>query len=250
MHEGGRKLGRILEHVTEHATCGISLLALERLADDLIRKEGGQASFKTVKGYKWATCLCVNEAVVHGIPVEYTLRDGDILTVDIGLLYQGLHTDTAWTIEVGHKEKHPNNPKSCREKQDFLAVGQKALWHAISQATAGNRIGHISKAIQDTIEQAGYNVVRTLVGHGVGKELHEEPQIPGILKGALESTPMLENGMTLAIEVIYAMGSGSIVYENDDGWTLSTRDRSISAVFEHTICISEDKPAILTRAEA
>jgi methionyl aminopeptidase len=128
-----------------------------------------------------------------------------------------------------------------------LKIGEEALWNAIAQAKEGNTIGQISKVIQDQIEGNGYHIVKSLVGHGVGRELHEEPQIPGFVKADIRRTPVLEKGWTVAIEIIYAMGTGSVVYGNDDGWTISTKDGSISAVFEHTIAISGSEPLVLTK---
>lgn len=239
MEEGGKKLGAVLQKLLELAQPNVSLLDIEKEAQIRIEEAGGLASFKTVKGYKWATCLCVNEAVVHGIPTNKKLISGDLFTIDIGMLYKGLHTDTAWTKIIGETDS---------KKEKFLRVGEEALLSAIGQATIGNRVGHISKTIQEAIEGAGYSVVRTLVGHGVGKMLHEEPQVPGILKEAIEKTPELRSGMTIAIEVIYAMGDSTVVYNNDDGWTIATKDRSLSAVFEHTIAISEEGPTVLTKS--
>ncbi|MEK7587344.1 MAG: type I methionyl aminopeptidase [Patescibacteria group bacterium] len=250
MREGGKRLGTILQKLLDAAHVGVSLNTLEEMADDLITKAGGTASFKTVKGYRWATCLCVNEVVVHGIPTDYMLQDGDILTIDVGMLYKGFHTDTAWT-KIITLPRHPREGGDpALEKMNFLRVGEKALWKAIDQARVGNRIGHISRTIQTIVEGAGYNIVKTLVGHGIGRELHDPPQIPGFLKGSIEDSPLLEEGMTIAIEIIYAMGSGVIVYGNSDGWTLATRDRSLSAVFEHSVVIAREGPVILTKADA
>lgn len=236
MAEGGVKLGAILQKLLDKAQLGVSLMDIETLADGLIRQEGGAASFKTVKGYKWATCLCVNDVVVHGIPTDYVLKDGDILTIDTGMLYKGFHTDTAWTKCIGSQNE---------ETRKLLKVGEDALWQAIAQATAGNRVGHISQTIQRIIEGAGFGIVKTLVGHGVGRELHEAPQIPGFLKGPIEATPELVKGMTIAVEVIYAVGTGAVVYSNDDGWSIASRDGSLTAVFEHTIAITDGQPQVL-----
>ncbi len=241
MTEGGKKLGVILQQLLAASKPGISLLAIESQAMDLIAKTGGSPSFVTVPGYRWATCLCVNEVVVHGIPTERKLSEGDVLTIDVGMFYKGLHTDTAWTKIVGRAQG-----KEQSEKERFLKVGEDALWKAIDQARAGNHVGYISQAIQSTIEKAGYGVVRTLVGHGVGKGIHEEPQIPGLLKGRIEDTPELCSGMTIAIEVIYTMGSPVVVYDNDDGWSIATKDRSLSSVFEHTVAITGGVPIVLT----
>ncbi len=239
MREGGAKLGAILQKLLQKVTPGVSLLEIESLANQLIRDAGGEASFKTVKGYKWATCLCVNDVVVHGIPTDRHLKGGDLLTIDVGMLYKGFHTDTAWTKIIGPQNEEVNK---------FLKTGEDALWQAIAQARAGNRVGHISQAVQKVVEGAGYGIVKTLVGHGVGRELHEEPQIPGFLKSPIETTTELVLGMTIAVEVIYSMGSGAVVYINDDGWSIGTRDGSLASVFEHTIVINDGKPEVLTQA--
>jgi methionyl aminopeptidase len=235
MREGGRVLGTILQELLGFSRPGTSLLDIEALAQKRIVQAGMKPSFSTVANYQWATCLCVNEVIVHGIPTGYRLKEGDLLTIDIGLINRGFHVDTAWTKVVGGKD------------DTFLEVGQEALKKAIDQAKAGNRVGHISKAIQEIIEGAGYGVVKTLVGHGVGKTLHEPPQIPGFVRGSIEKTPRLTVGMTIAIEVIYAMGSPAITYY-DDGWSIATRDHSLSAVFEQTIAVTDSKPLILTPA--
>jgi len=242
MKEGGNKLGTILEDLLAYSQPGVVLMDIEKRACDLIEKAGAAASFKIVPGYKWATCLNVNEVVVHGIPTQYILKDGDILTIDIGLIYKGFHTDTAGTKIIGDRVQ------SLVEKQKFLDVGKKALQKGIEQAKIGNRIGNISKVVQETIEGAGYSIVKSLVGHGVGRDLHEEPQIPNYLRGAIENTLPLKEGMTIAIEPIYAAGQGEIVYKNTDGWTLATRDRSLTSVFEHSLAITANGPIVLTRS--
>lgn len=248
MRVGGEKIGAILLQLLEKAQPGVSLLDIETLADQLIQLSGGTASFRTVKGYNWATCMCVNDVVVHGIPTKYVLKDGDVLTIDVGLFYQGFHTDTAWTKIIEKKLDFALESLALvSEKEKFLAVGEEAMWQGISQARAGNRVGHISQAVQKIIEGAGFGVVKTLVGHGVGQELHEAPQIPGFVKVPIESTPLLVSGMTIAVEVIYARGRGAVVYVNDDGWSIGTRDGSLAAVFEHTIVITDGKPEVLTQ---
>jgi len=247
--EGGQKLGLILEELLQEAKVGVSLMQLEDLAQKLIEKAGGTPSFQTVEGYAWATCLCVDDVVVHGIPTEYVLNEGDVLTIDVGILYHGYHTDTAWT-KIVTSRSNPHQDKIVTKESDierFLRIGEEALWNGISEAKQGNRIGHISRALQEIIEGGGYSVVKSLVGHTVGRELHEAPQVPGFLKGKIEQTPLLTNGMTLAIEIIYAQGNGGIVYANDDGWTLATKDGSLAAVFEHSIRIDGDYPQVLTR---
>jgi methionyl aminopeptidase len=241
MIEGGRLLGSILELLLKEVAPGITLAQIEEKANRLIIEAGGQPSFKLVKGYHWATCICINEEVVHGIPTNYIIKDGDIVTIDIGMLYQGYHTDTASTVIAG-KLRNDNH----KTVSDFLASGQKALARAIKAATPGHRIWDISRSMEEVIRSGGYEPVRSLVGHGIGRELHEAPQIPCFTKGSRERTLKLETGMALAIEVIYAQGCGEVVYGNDDGWTIATRDGSLSAVFEHTIIVGE-VPKVLTK---
>lgn len=253
MREGGANLGAILQKLLDKAQPGVALLDIDTLADRLIREAGGEASFKTVKGYQWATCLCVNDVVVHGIPTQYKLKEGDLLTIDVGMLYKGFHTDTAWTKIVQSTPRKDSGQAPYTVHSDtlkFLKVGEEALWKAINQARSGNRVGHISHVIQKAIEGAGYGIVKTLVGHGVGRELHEAPQIPGFLKGPIETTQELAAGQTLAIEVIYATGNGAVIYPNDDGWSIATRDGSLTAVFEHTVAITERDPIVLTLSQS
>lgn len=244
MREGGKLLFGILQELLVMANPGVALLDIDKRADERIAQKGGYPSFKTVKGYQYATCLCVNAEVVHGVPTERQLKEGDVLTIDIGMLYKGFHTDTAWTKIVQTSDvRH----QMSEEKEKFLHVGLEALRRGIEQARIGNRIGHISKAISDTIEGAGYGIVKTLVGHGVGKDLHEKPQVPNYLTGDIAATLELEEGMTIAIEPIYAQGRGDLVYANSDGWTLATRDGSLAAEFEHTVVITRADPLILTK---
>jgi methionyl aminopeptidase len=239
MREGGGKLGKILNELLVFSQPGVSLIDIEKRANELILKSGATPSFSTVPGYHWATCLNVNEVVVHGIPSKYVLKDGDLLTIDIGLIFKGFHSDTAGTKTIGPSKKN----------DEFLRIGKLALERGIEQAKVGNRVGNISKVVQETIEGAGYSIVKSLVGHGIGHDLHEEPQIPNYLRGAIENTVLLKEGMTIAIEPIYAEGRGEIVYENDDGWTLASRDRSLTSVFEHSLAITSNGPVVLTKAE-
>ena len=243
MREGGRKLGKILESLLDLALPGTNLLTIEDVAMREIRASGGTPSFTTVADYKWATCLCVNEAIVHAIPKSYVLKEGDVLTIDIGLIYGGFHTDTAWTKIIKNTESKIEN---LGKLDAFLKSGEKAMWDAIEVSRIGNHIGDLSLSIDKEMKQSGYQVTKTLVGHGVGRTLHEEPQIPGYVRGELKNTQKLIGGETLAVEVIYAKGSGVVVYANDDGWTLTTKDGSVSAVFEHTIAVTESGPEVLT----
>ena len=253
MREGGKKLGGILQTLLSHSQPGVKLIDIENEAQRLIKEAGGEPSFSTVEDYKWVTCLCINEQVVHGIPNEYILKDGDVFTIDIGMIYKGFHTDTADTKIISSPSSLTLRSGQAvisdqTEKERFLDVGRETLKKAIALARPGNRVGHISQCIEKEIKGAGYSVVRSLTGHGVGKTLHEEPMIPEYLDRPIEQTPLLTAGMTIAIEIIYAMGKGSIVYENQDGWTLASKDRSLTAVFEHSVGILEDKTQVLTES--
>ncbi len=239
MREGGRKLACVLQQVLQEAKLGVALWQLDSLAEELIKKQGGEPSFKTVRGYHWTTCININEGVVHGIPGKYQLKENDLVSLDIGILYQGLHTDMSRTVRVKEQENR-------RVKEDeFLQAGERALKKAISAAKAGNRVGHISQAIEKEIRKAGFSPIEVLTGHGVGKKLHEDPLIPCLLMEEIERTPLLENGMTLAIEVIYAQGNPEVVLA-DDGWTIETADGKLSGLFEDTIAISQGQTLVLT----
>jgi len=239
MRQGGKILSEVLWEVLAAAKPGISEMALDALAEKRIREKGGEPGFQKVPGYKHTICVSTNDVVVHGIPTEYRLQEGDVFGVDCGVFYKGFHTDMAHTIVVGGKKSS--------EVDVFLKTGEKALTAGIAEAKGGNRVGHISKAIQDIVEnQGGYSIVRTLVGHGVGKNLHEEPEIPGFLSRDIKKTPQLTVGMTIAVEIIYNIGGKEIMYKNDDGWTISTADEKISGLFERTIAITERNPIVLT----
>ena len=196
------------------------------------------------QGYKHAICVSTNDAVVHGVPTGYKLKEGDIIGIDCGVYYRGFNTDAAQTVRV---QSSKFKVQSSDEVDRFLDVGEKALEEAIKVSKAGNRVGHISKKIQDIVEGAGYSVVRSLVGHGVGRSLHEEPEVPGFLARKIEDTPKLRERMTIAIEVIYNMGKADVVYSNDDGWTIKTKDGSLAGLFERTVAITKSGPLILTK---
>jgi methionyl aminopeptidase len=241
MRIGGKMLSQTLMASLEKIKPGVSELEIDGFAERTIVQKGGEPGFKKVKGYHNTICVATNEIVVHGIPTKRTFEAGDVVCIDCGVYYGGLHTDMAETIYL-------NDPKDPlkKEKLQFLGVGRKALTEAIAVAKPGNRIGDISKTIQDIVEGAGYSVVRNLVGHGVGKELHEDPEVPGFLEGDIRKTPVLKENMTIAIEVIYAMGKPDVSYASDDGWTIKTADNSLSAVFERTVLITKGMPEILT----
>lgn len=239
MAEGGHILSEVLWEVLDSAKPGVSEVELDKLAERLILKKGGEPGFKKVEDYPNSTCISVNDVVVHGLPTKYVLAEGDVLGVDCGVFYKGFHTDMAQTIRVGSKLND--------EIDKFLEVGEKAMYEGIKMAKPGNRVGHVSKAVQDIVEkEAGYSIVRTLVGHGVGRELHEEPHVPGFLKGSIEKTPELKEGMTITVEVIYNMGKHDVVLDKDR-WTIRSKDRSISGLFERSLAITSKGPLILTK---
>ena len=239
MKKAGKILGQVLRETIDLVKPGITEDELDSFADKRIQELGGFPGFKKVPGYSNAICVATNDVVVHGIPKKRTLKEGDIIGVDCGVYLNGFHTDMAETVVVGKT----NNKKIY----DFLDAGKRAMYAGIKQAKPGNRVGDISKVMQDIVEkEGGYSVTRSLVGHGVGRELHEEPQIPGYLVGKIEKTPKLEVGMTIAIEIIYNMGKKDVEYEGTDDWTIVTKDGSLSGVFERTIVISENGPELVT----
>lgn len=238
MATGGKMLADTLYSVMDAAVPGVSEIELDALAEKLIREKGGEPGFMRVQGYKHTVCMSTNDVVVHGVPTDYILKDGDMVGIDCGVFYKGFHTDMSHSKIVG---KNPN-PKN----QQFLDTGKHALDTAIEQAVIGNHVGHISKTIQDIVEGAGYSIVRGLVGHGVGRDLHEEPEVPGFLRGNIAKTPVLKEGMVIAVEIIYNMGAKDVVYNNKDGWTISTADGSLSGLFERTVAITKNGPLILT----
>ena len=238
MRESGRIASSALKKAIEAVRDGITPLELDKIASDEILRLGGDWSYKTVPGYKHATCITLNEQVVHGIPTDVKIKEGDLVSIDLAVLYKGWHTDCAWTKLVQSAKG-----KVQSEKEKFLKVGEEALWDGVAKAIEGNTVGDISHAIQLMVENSGYSVVRSLVGHGVGKSLHEEPEVPGY--GTKGTGAKLVPGMTLAIEVIYAQGDYQVVL-GSDGWTYSTLDKSLSALFEMSVVVGKEKAEVLT----
>jgi methionyl aminopeptidase len=237
MKEGGRRLALVMREALLLVKPGLSLSDLDQEIEKLILKNGGQPSFKTVPDYHWASCLNINQGVVHGVPNDYRLQKNDLLSIDIGFLWQGFHNDMARTLNVGE-----GNAKLRK----FLTVGKETLKKAIQAAKVGNRIGHLSAAIEKGLKDAGYSPVEILTGHGVGRKLHEEPQIPCLLWKSLKNTPEIKSGMVLAIEVIYAQGSPDLVLGNDN-WTIETKDGQLSGLFEDTVLVESGKTEVLTK---
>jgi len=239
MREGGRKLARVRDFLSEKIGEGVSAWDIEELAVRLIKKEKAEASFKMVKGYSWATCVNLNEGLVHGIPTKNVIfKKGDVVSVDLGIYYNGFHTDTSFTKAIDPDSKTAN----------FLQVGKTAMKKAIEKTRLGNYVYDISEAIETPIKKAGFSPIKALVGHGVGRALHEEPQIPCFVPGAEESSSKLPVGAVLAIEVMYCMGQPDVVI-NNDGWTISTADGKISALFEDTVAVTNKGPMVLTTLE-
>lgn len=237
MVEGGQKLARVKEALRAEVKEGVSAKDLDELAETLIGKEGGYPSFKMVPGYFWSICVNVNEGVVHGIPrEEIKFKKGDLVSVDVGMYYKGFHTDTAFTLGIGVD----------KEISKFLEVGQRALSLAIKAAKPGERIYDISLAIEKTLKKEGYSPIKALVGHGIGRKLHEEPQIPCFVgRVKRDETPKIPKSAALAIEVMYSLGSGEVVL-GEDKWTITTSDAKISGFFEETVIVAQDGALVLT----
>ncbi len=246
MRKGGGILAEVLREVLDEVKPGVTELELDVLADRLITQKGAEAAFKKVPGYNHATCISTNNVVVHGVPGDHKLKEGDIIGIDCGVYYKGLYTDMSETRRVSTIEGKQLTSNKKDEIDRFLETGKRALDEAIKVAVAGNRVGHISKTIQNIVENDGYSVVRSLIGHGIGKKLHEDPEVPGFLDKRIEKTPLLKEGMTIAVEVIYNAGKSDVSYANNDGWTIATADGSISGLFERTIAITDKGPKVLT----
>jgi methionyl aminopeptidase len=232
--KSGSLVAETISYIGERLTPGITTGELDREADRFIRAGGGVPTSKGYKGYPAAICISPNAVVVHGIPGGHRVQEGDVITVDVGVTLDGAIADSAYTFTVGQVDA---------ETQRLLDVGQEALGAGIGQAQLGNRIGDISHAVQEVVEGAGFSVVRSLVGHGVGRHYHEDPHVPNF--GIPGRGPRLSEGMTIAIEPMITAGS-SDVFMMDDGWTIRTADCSMSAHFEHTVAITADGPRILT----
>jgi methionyl aminopeptidase len=236
MARAGRVVADTLALVGEHLRAGMTTEELDSLAEDYIRSQGGTPTFKGYHGFPASICASPNSMVVHGIPGEYRIEDGDLLSVDVGVTLKGFVADSAYTFAVG---------EIGDDAQRLLDVGQAALEAGIAEARGGNHIGDISNAVQRTVEEAGFSVVKSLVGHGIGRSMHEEPQIPNW--GEPGRGPLLAPGMTLAIEPMITAGGPDVVVA-EDRWSISTDDGSLSAHFEHTVAVTDGEPRILTAA--
>ncbi|PIV09461.1 type I methionyl aminopeptidase [Candidatus Roizmanbacteria bacterium CG02_land_8_20_14_3_00_36_15] len=237
MTEAGRRLKQVVTQLKPYIKEKISTKEIDSIADSLIRKLGCETSFKKVKGYRWATCLSINEQVVHTPPSDRVLKKGDVFTIDIGVCYRGFHSDFSDTFVIGDTP----TPK----QKEFLRVGKTTLMKAINQCKENNYIGDISATIEQEIYGHGYFVIKQLTGHGIGRRLHEDPYVFGYLDCPVEKTPLIKKGLVVAIEVIYSLGSEEVVSENG-GWSLVTKDGSLAACFEHTVAVTGKNTLILT----
>ncbi len=235
--ESAQILGKAHAEVARMIKPGAKTSEMDRVAEEFIRDHGGVPSFLNYNGFPYTLCVSPNEQVVHGFPSDRELRDGDILSIDCGVYYQGFHSDSAYTYPVGQVEE---------EKLQLLRVTKESLYKGIDEAVVGKRVGDISYAIQHHVETYGYTVVRELVGHGVGRDLHEEPEVPNY--GKRGRGAKLKEGMVIAIEPMINLGKKEIVQESD-GWTIRTRDRAASAHYEHTVAVRKGKAEILTTHE-
>ncbi|MBL7771167.1 MAG: type I methionyl aminopeptidase [Flavipsychrobacter sp.] len=238
IRESSLLVSKTLAHVASVIKPGMTTLQLDDLAETFIRDHGAVPSFKNYKGFPFTCCISVNDAVVHGFPNDRPLRDGDIVSVDVGVYKNGFHGDSAYTFALG---------TISEEVSQLLEVTKTSLYLGIEKAVAGNRVGDISFAIQEYAEKKfKYGVVRELVGHGLGRHLHEEPQVPNY--GKRGSGAKLKDGLVIAIEPMINMGVKEVWYE-EDGWTVKTKDGLPAAHFEHTICVRRGKADILSSFE-
>lgn len=234
MHEAGKILAAVLKEIEKQVKPGVATLELDRAAEALILKYGAKPSFKGYDGFPYSLCASVNENIVHGHPSEYVLKEGDIIGLDLGVLYRGYNSDMAITVPVG---------KVSFEAKRLINTTKKALRLGIKKARAGNTTGDIGNTVQRFVEGQGFGIIRDLCGHGIGKNLHEDPKIPNF--GKRGSGEKIVEGMVICIEPMVTMGDYHLK-KADDGYGYSTKDNSLTAHFEHTIAITKKGPVILT----
>jgi len=234
MRQAGRIVAETLTMVGENIKPGITTLELDRMVEEFILSQNAIPAFKNYHGYPASACISINEEVVHGIPGKREVKEGDIVSVDVGSIYENFYGDSARTFAVGEISK---------EKAQLMEITQKCLMAGIDKARNGNKLGQISAAVQQIADEHGYGVVRQLVGHGIGRKLHEDPQVPNY--GTGDEGPILKSGMVIAIEPMINMGTYE-VKAMPDGWTFVTADGLPSAHFEHTVVITENEADILT----
>jgi len=235
MKISNRIVVEVLEEIKKKIRVGVTTIELDRLAESVILKKGGTPAFKGYRGYPNSLCISINEQVVHGIPSNRRLKDGDLVSIDLGVYHDGYYGDAAITVGAG---------EITFEAKRLLDATQKALYVGIEKARAGNHLSDISNAVQMYVEREGFSVVRAFVGHGIGTSLHEEPQVPNF--GEAGKGPLLKNGMVLAIEPMVNAGVSDVEVLEDD-WTVVTADGSLSAHFEHTVAVTDNGVEILTK---
>ena len=235
MADSCRIVAEVLEGIKGHVTVGVTTKELDDYVESFILSKSAKPAFKGYRGYPASVCTSVNEEVVHGIPSSRKLKNGDIICLDIGVLFRGFYGDAAITLPVGN---------ISAEAKKLISVTEQSLQAGIAKAIVGNRLYDISSAVQQCVESDGFSVVRNFVGHGIGRNLHEDPQLPNF--GKAGQGARLVEGMTLAIEPMVNAG-GWEVSVLDDGWTAVTRDRSLSAHFEHTVAITKNGYNVLTK---
>ncbi|MBQ6559467.1 MAG: type I methionyl aminopeptidase [Erysipelotrichaceae bacterium] len=238
MDHAGTIVARVHKKMKEVIRPGISTLELNRIAEEVIRENGATPSFKNYQGFPAAICTSINDMLVHGIPDHTILKDGDIITVDVGACYKGYHGDSGWTYTVGNV----TDPKVF----ELLRVTEESLYLGLEQVKPGNHIGDIANAIQTYVESFGFSLPEEYTGHGIGKSVHEDPYVPNVGKpGTLE---LLKKGMCIAVEPMVFMGSARC-YTLKDGWGVKSYDHSWAAHYEHTVAITEDGCRILTKED-
>lgn len=232
--ESAQILGKAHGEVAKIIRPGVKTSELDEVAEEFIRDHGGSPSFKNFNGFPSSLCISLNENVVHGFPSDYELREGDIISVDCGVFYKGFHSDSAYTYPIG---------EVSAEVKQLLEVTKESLYKGIEKAVYGNRIGDVAYAIQHYVESYGYGIVRELVGHGLGRDLHESPEVPNY--GKRGKGPVLKEGLVIAIEPMINLGTRKVVQESD-GWTIRTADRQPSAHYEHTVAIFKEGTEVVT----
>lgn len=238
MQRSGAVLAQVHDLLAPMVQPGVTTAELDAVAEEFIRRHGGQPTFKGYQGFPATLCTSVNDKVVHGIPDEVPLEDGDLLSIDCGVTLRGWVSDSARSYVVGGT--------GASEAQRLIDVSYDALDAGIAQCRAGHTVGDIGHAVQQVAEAAGFHVIRKLVGHGVGRSMHEDPQVPNY--GTPGSGPLLEPGYVFALEPMIAIGTVDIVEDHEDGWSIYTADGSLAAHVEHTIAVTEDGPLVLTRS--
>ncbi|PKP42952.1 MAG: type I methionyl aminopeptidase [Bacteroidetes bacterium HGW-Bacteroidetes-10] len=234
LRENALLVSRTLAEVGKHVAPGVTTQELNKIAETFIRDNGAEPAFLGYGGFPYTLCISVNDVVVHGFASQYRLNEGDIISVDCGTLYKGFYGDSAYTFPVG---------EVSAETAKLLRVTKESLYLGIEKAIVGNRIGDISSAVQEHVEKAGFSVVREMVGHGIGRKLHEAPEVPNY--GRRGVGKKLEEGLVICIEPMVNAGTRN-VYLHDDGWTLSTTDKKKSAHYELMVVVQKGKPDVLS----